>query len=46
MNQFITNQDKKFTFVTNKNAPRYRIIEIDLNDYAEDKWVTIIPVSC
>jgi len=29
-------------FRTNKNAPNYKLIAIDLLDYGEDKWVDLL----
>lgn len=30
-------------FRTNKNAPNYKLIAIDLLDYEQDKWVDLLP---
>lgn len=30
-------------FRTNKNAPNYKLIAIDLLDYGQDKWVDLLP---
>lgn len=32
-------------FRTNKNAPNYRLIVIDLNNYTEENWGTLLEVS-
>lgn len=42
--QFITNNGSVAYFRTNKKAPNYRIIAIDLENPAEDKWKVIVPV--
>lgn len=31
-------------FRTNKNAPNYRLIIIDLNNYKEENWGTLLEV--
>lgn len=31
-------------FRTNKNAPNYRLIVIDLNSYTEENWGTLVEV--
>lgn len=33
----------KLLVMTNYNAPKYKIIEIDINDFAPEKWVDFIP---
>ncbi|KAL5288181.1 PREP family protein [Megaselia abdita] len=38
----ITNNSSKFYFLTNKDAPNYRIIEIDFENPAEENWRTVI----
>ena len=40
--QYITNTDSKVVFRTNKNAPNYRLIAIDLNNPKEENWATLI----
>ncbi|XP_023302174.2 prolyl endopeptidase [Lucilia cuprina] len=40
--QYVTNLGSKVFFRTNKNAPNYRIIAIDFDDYAEEKWETLV----
>ncbi|XP_031619279.1 prolyl endopeptidase-like [Contarinia nasturtii] len=39
---YITNTGSKMVFRTNKNAPNYRLIVIDLNNYTEENWGTLI----
>ncbi|KAF7989729.1 hypothetical protein HCN44_008403 [Aphidius gifuensis] len=41
--EFITTEGTSAIFRTNKNAPNYQLISIDLNDYASDKWTTLLP---
>lgn len=43
--QYITNTGTKMVFRTNKNAPNYRLIVIDLNNYTEENWGTLIEVG-
>uniref|UniRef100_A0A4W3JN66 Prolyl endopeptidase n=1 Tax=Callorhinchus milii TaxID=7868 RepID=A0A4W3JN66_CALMI len=40
---YITNEGSVFTFRTNLNAPRYCIINIDLEKPEPMQWVTLIP---
>lgn len=40
--QYVTNNGSKFIFRTNRNAPNYRLISVDLNDPAEKKWTTLL----
>lgn len=39
----MTNSDTKAIFRTNKNAPNYKLIAIDLLDYKQEKWVDLLP---
>ncbi|XP_031624415.1 prolyl endopeptidase-like isoform X2 [Contarinia nasturtii] len=39
---YVTNTGSKMVFHTNKNAPNFRLITIDLNNYAEENWSTLI----
>ncbi|XP_053958448.1 prolyl endopeptidase [Anastrepha ludens] len=41
--EYITNVGSKIYFRTNKNAPNYRIVIIDLENPLEEYWETIIP---
>ncbi|XP_011309908.1 prolyl endopeptidase [Fopius arisanus] len=41
--EYITNDGSRAIFRTNKNAPNYRLISIDLEDYAESKWTVLLP---
>ncbi|GAB1861137.1 Prolyl endopeptidase [Camponotus japonicus] len=41
--EYITNVGTKAVFRTNKNAPNYKLIAIDLLDYGQDKWVDLLP---
>lgn len=41
--QYVTNIDSKAVFRTNKNAPNYKLIAIDLLDYEQHKWVDLLP---
>lgn len=39
---YITNTGSLFTFKTNLNAPKYRIINIDFNNFAKSEWSTLV----
>ncbi|XP_064083332.1 prolyl endopeptidase-like [Macrobrachium nipponense] len=41
--EYITNDGSVCIFRTNKGAPNYRLVKIDLSDPAPEKWVTLIP---
>lgn len=40
--QYVTNIDNCAVFRTNKNAPNYRLVLIDLTDPEESKWRHLI----
>ena len=42
---FVGNNGTEFVIRTNKNAPRERLIGIDINNPREDAWRTLIPES-
>ncbi|XP_014275955.1 prolyl endopeptidase isoform X2 [Halyomorpha halys] len=41
--EFVANTGSKFVFRTNRNAPNYKLITIDFENYAEENWVTLVP---
>jgi prolyl oligopeptidase len=41
--QLVANDKSVFTFLTNKNAPRYKLTRVDLND--PSNWTDVIPES-
>lgn len=41
--QYITNDGTKAIFRTNKNAPNYKLIAIDLLNYGEENWTVLLP---
>ncbi|XP_073985709.1 prolyl endopeptidase-like isoform X1 [Rhodnius prolixus] len=41
--QYITNTGSKFVFRTNKNAPNYKLIVIDFDNYTRENWITLVP---
>jgi len=40
--KYITNEGSVFTFKTNLNASRYKLINIDFNNYNQEHWTTLI----
>lgn len=43
--QYVTNTGSKMIFRTNRNAPNFRLVVIDVNEPVEDNWSTLIAVS-
>ncbi|XP_026669731.1 prolyl endopeptidase isoform X1 [Ceratina calcarata] len=41
--EYVTNDGTKAIFRTNKGAPNYKLIAIDLLDYKQEKWVDLLP---
>ncbi|XP_043276386.1 prolyl endopeptidase isoform X2 [Venturia canescens] len=41
--EYVTNDGPNAIFRTNKNAPNFRLIRINLEDHAEDKWTVLLP---
>jgi len=42
---YVTNQGSKAIFHTNSDAPRYRLISIDLTNPAPENWTELLPES-
>lgn len=40
---YVTSDENSLYFMTNKNAPNYRFIRIDLDHPQQEKWVNILP---
>lgn len=40
--EYITNEGTVFTFLTNLNAPKYKVINIDFNKPEQENWQTLI----
>ncbi|KAJ8918765.1 hypothetical protein NQ315_015085 [Exocentrus adspersus] len=40
--EYVTNYDTNFIFRTNKDAPNYRLIVIDVNDFDNSGWIDLI----
>ena len=43
ISEFLGNQDNIFYFLTNDDAPRKRIISIDINNQDKENWITVVP---
>lgn len=41
--EYLTNEGSVFTFKTNKDAPRYKLINIDIDNPDPSSWVELIP---
>lgn len=41
--EYVTNEDTLFTFKTNLDAPRYRLINIDFASPDQGNWKELIP---
>lgn len=40
---FVANDGKSVYWLTNRDAPNYRMIKMDLDNPSEDNWIDIIP---
>lgn len=40
---YITNEGSVFTLMTNLNAPRYKLINIDFSKPEPEHWTTLVP---
>lgn len=43
--QYITNTGTKMVLRTNRNAPNFRLIIVDINEPTEQNWSTLIAVN-
>jgi prolyl oligopeptidase len=43
ISEFLGNEDNIFYFLTNDEAPRKRIISIDINQPDKENWITVVP---